>query len=123
MTDEARVKLLVQGRHLEVTDALRGYTQLKVERLSRFFATITKVDVVFEAAKDTTYTAKVIVGLPRNHTIVCSERERSLTAALDLTVETVERKLKEFKDRLQGKGHREKVTRRLRSDAEGEDLE
>jgi putative sigma-54 modulation protein len=107
------VKLLVQGRHLEITDALRGFTQLKVERLSRFFSPIMKVDVIFEANKDSTYTAKVIVGLPRNNTIVCTESDKTLTAALDLSIEAVERRLNAFKEKLRGKGDREKVTRRL----------
>jgi putative sigma-54 modulation protein len=107
------VKLLVQGRHLEITDALRGYTQLKIERMTRFFNPIMKVDVIFESNKDSTYTAKVIVGLPKNHTVVCSETEKTLTAALDLSVEAIERKLSHFKEKLRGKGDREKVTRRL----------
>lgn len=106
------MKLLVQGRHLQITDALRDYTQVKVERLSRFFSPIMKVHVIFAANKDSTYTAKVIVGLPRNKTIVYSESEKTLTAALDLAIDAIDRKLRAFKEKLRGKGHHEKVTRR-----------
>jgi len=107
------VKLIVQGKHGEVTDALRGYTQLKVERFSRFFANITKVDVHYDSNPDGTYEAKVVVHLPKHNTIVCSEREKTLTAALDLATESVERRLNDFKDKIRNKGDRERVTRRL----------
>jgi len=96
--------LLVQGRHLQVTDALRGYTQAKAKRLSRFFTRITKVDVFFTVNRDSTYTAKVVAELPRNKTIVCSENGKTLTAALDLAIDAVERKLSAFKEQLKGKG-------------------
>jgi putative sigma-54 modulation protein len=107
------VNLIVQGRHLEVTDALRGYAQQKIERLARYFNPIFKVEVTFEANKDATYQAKLIVHLPKNHTVVCTEREKTLTAALDLATEAVERRLSALKEKLRGKGDREKVTRRL----------
>ena len=110
---EASATILVQGRHLEITDALRGYTRTKAKRLSRFFAPIRKVDVFFNANRDSTYTAKVIVGLPRNKTIVCSENEKTLTAALDLTIDHVERKLSAFKEKLRAKGGRGKAVRQL----------
>ena len=107
------MELLVHGRHLAITDPLLGYTRAKVKRLSRFSNLILKVDIFFTANKDSSYTAKVIVGLPRNKTIVCSEREKTSTAALDLTMDTVERKLSAFKEKLRHKGNREKVARRL----------
>ncbi len=107
------MKLLVHGRHLAITDPLLGYTRAKVKRLSRFSNLILKVDIFFTANKDSSYTAKVIVGLPRNKTIVCSEREKTSTAALDLTMDAVERKLSTFKEKLRHKGNREKVARRL----------
>jgi ribosomal subunit interface protein len=107
------VKLLLQGRHLAITDALRGYTHRKVKRLLRFSSLVAKVDVTFDGSRHSTYTAKIIAGLPRNKTIVCSERDRTLTAALDRAVDSVERRLSTIKERLHRKGSREKVTRRL----------
>jgi putative sigma-54 modulation protein len=107
------VKLHVQGRHIEVTDALRGYTQLKIERFNRFFNNITKVDVTFESNRNGTFQAKVVVGLPKHKTIVCREKEKTLTAALDLATESVERSLNAFKEKLRRKGDRERVTQRL----------
>lgn len=109
------MKLLVQGRHLGITDALRTYAQLKVKRLSRFSSLIVKMDLIFDANKDSTYTAKIIGGLSRHKTIVCSERDKTLTAALDLAIDAVERKLSAIKEKLHRKGDREKVTRRLDS--------
>lgn len=107
------MKLLIQGRHLEVSEALREYATSKADRLERFFHPIIKVDVNFEANPDGAYTAKVIVGLPRNHTLVCTEPGKTLTAALDLCVEAIERKLGAFKEKVRGKGSRERVARRL----------
>ena len=107
------MKLQVYGRQLEIRDTLKGYTRTKVKRLSRFSRLILSVDVLFDANRDSTFTAKVIVGLLRNRTIVCSEREKSATAALDLAIDRVERKLGAVKERLHRRGNRGKVARRL----------
>lgn len=107
------MKLQVQGRRLEITEALRGYARTKAKRLSRFSNLILNVDIIFDANRDSTYAAKVIAGLRRNRTIVCSEREKSATAALDLAMDAVERKLSAIKEKLHRRGNREKVTQRL----------
>ena len=107
------MKLQIYGRHLEIRDTLKGYTRAKVKRLSRFSSLILSVDVLFDANRDSTYTAKVIVGLHRNRTIVCSEREKSATAALDLAMDAIERKLSAVKEKLHRRRNREKVARRL----------
>ena len=107
------MKLQVYGRQLEIRETLKGYTRAKMKRLLRFSSLILSVDVLFDANRDSTFAAKIIVGLPRNRTIVCSEREKSAMAALDLAMDRVERKLCAVKERLHRRGNREKVTRRL----------
>lgn len=107
------MKFIVQGRHVDVTEALKGYTQLKVERFNRFFPNLTKVEVFYEANPDGTYQAKIVVNLPKHKTLVCTEKEKTLTAALDLATESVERRLNDVKEKIRNKGDRERVTRRL----------
>jgi putative sigma-54 modulation protein len=107
------MKFIVQGRHVEITEALKGYTQLKVERFNRFFPNLTKVEVYFDSNPDGTFRAKVVVDLPKHKTLVCTENEKTLTAALDLATEAVERRLNDVKEKIRNKGDRERVTRRL----------
>lgn len=103
----------VTGRHLGTSEALKEYVTTKIGRLDKVWHNITKVEVIFDTIKDGHYESKIIVSLPRNHTIVCSEREKTLTAAFDLAMGSVERQLTDFKEKLRGKGERARETRRF----------
>lgn len=103
----------VTGRHLDTGEALKEYVTAKVSRLENVWHNITKVEVIFDSVKGGQYESKIIVGLPRNHTIVCSEREKTLTGAFDLALGSVERQLTDFKEKLRGKGERARETRRF----------
>lgn len=46
------MKLSLTGLHIEVTDAIREFTDNKVEKLSKFFESSTLVHVTFSAKKE-----------------------------------------------------------------------
>lgn len=107
------MKVVVQGHHVDVSEALREYTEEKVNRFTKFFQNISKVDIFFEGEKNGEYRAKVVVGLPKHKTVVCAEKGKTLYAALDLAADAAERSLNAFKEKLRRRDDRERVTRRL----------
>ncbi len=91
------------GRNLEITDAMRQYTEDKLAKLDRFSDQI--VDARVTMSHDTKQDAanpnkvEVQVNLPSG-IIRAEERSSDMYAAIDLVVDKLERQLKRFKGRL-----------------------
>ena len=97
------MNIVVSGKHIELTDALKGYAQEKFSKLETFFEHILRVDVTLTVedtkAKEERYTCDVTVSangmvLPAKVTAV------DLYASIDLCLEKIERQIKRFNEKL-----------------------
>jgi putative sigma-54 modulation protein len=96
------MKLLIHGRNLEVTPAIREYTEQKLTRAISHFDTIVKeADVHLSVARNPRVpqqTAEVTVFA--NGTVIrAQERSENLYASIDLVAGKLCRQLRRFKDR------------------------
>lgn len=90
------------GRNLDITDAMRSYTEDKLDKLSRFSDQIVDAKVVMSYANNggAEAPAKVEVQVNVPNGIVRAEEAGADTyAATDLVVDKLERQLKRFKGR------------------------
>ncbi|NDG74859.1 MAG: ribosome-associated translation inhibitor RaiA [Synechococcaceae bacterium WB8_1B_136] len=107
------MKLLIHGRNLEVTPAIRDYTEEKLTRaISHFDGLVKEADVHLSVARNPRVpqqTAEVTIFA--NGTVIrAQERSENLYASIDLVVGKLSRQLRHYKDRLkeqhQGPVHR-----------------
>ncbi len=103
------MKLLIHGRNLDVTPALREYTETKLERAIHHFDDLVKeADVHLSVARNPRVpqqTAEVTVFA--NGTVIrAQERSENLYASIDLVASKLARQLRRFKERHSGHGHR-----------------
>jgi len=98
------VKITVTGRHMEVTDVIRSYAVDKIERLTRYFANIQRMEVIFNREKDGKFSAEFIAHAPRGSVLVVHAAGASATAAADTALEKMERHLVKLKDKLKKNG-------------------
>ncbi len=96
------MKLLIHGRNLELTPALREYTQSKLQRAFHHFEGMVKeADIHLSVARNPRVpqqTAEVTVFA--NGTIIrAQERSESLYASIDLVASKLSRQLRRYKDR------------------------
>ena len=97
-----KMKLLIHGRNLELTPALREYTQSKLEKAIHHFSEMVKeADVHLSVAKNPRVpqqTAEVTVFA--NGTVIrAQERSQNLYASIDLVANKLCRQLKRYKER------------------------
>ncbi len=97
-----KMKLLIHGRNLELTPALREYTQSKLEKAIHHFGEMVKeADVHLSVAKNPRVpqqTAEVTVFA--NGTVIrAQERSQNLYASIDLVANKLCRQLKRYKER------------------------
>ena len=102
------MKLLIHGRNLELTPALREYTQSKLEKAIEHFGEMVKeADVHLSVAKNPSVpqqTAEVTVFA--NGTIIrAQERSQNLYASIDLVATKLSRQLRKYKERQKDHHH------------------
>jgi putative sigma-54 modulation protein len=91
------------GRNLEITDAMRQYTEDKLAKLDRFSDQIVdaRVTMSHDNKQDAANPNKVEVQVNLPSGIIrAEERSADMYAAIDLVVDKLERQLKRFKGRL-----------------------
>jgi putative sigma-54 modulation protein len=96
------MKLLIHGRNLEVTPAIRDYTESKLARAIHHFDDMVKeADVHLSVARNPRVpqqTAEVTV-FANGLVIRAQERSENLYASIDLVASKLSRQLRRFKDR------------------------
>ncbi|NLZ93897.1 MAG: ribosome-associated translation inhibitor RaiA [Firmicutes bacterium] len=95
------MKLLVRGRNIEVTDALKNYAEKKLSRIDKYFT--------FDAEAQVTMTVergihKVEVTAGINGMILrAEEATEDMYASIDQVVDKLERQLRKYKTRINRK--------------------
>ena len=96
------MKLLIHGRNLDVTSALRDYTEAKLERaVQHYNDMVVEADVHLSVARNPRapqQTAEVTVFA--NGTVIrAQERSENLYASIDLVANKLTRQLRRYKER------------------------
>ena len=97
------MNLNVSGHHLEVTPAIRGYVQGKLERITRHFDHVIDAHVILSVDK-LRQKAEVTMHV-RGKDIHCESEEQDLYAAIDLLADKLDRQVLKYKGKRNGKPH------------------
>ena len=89
------MNLNVSGHHLEVTPAIRGYVQGKLERVKRHFDHVIDAHVILSVDK-LRQKAEITLRV-RGKDIHCACEEQDLYAAIDLLVDKLDRQVQKYK--------------------------
>lgn len=92
------MQLNVSGHHVEVTESLRDYVGVKVEKITRHFDIVSDVQCILTVEKlrhKAEATASVNGG-----TIYCDHTEEDMYAAIDGLVDKLERRVRKYKEKL-----------------------
>ena len=94
------MNLVVAGRHVDVTEAMKNYARQKVEKLSKYFNRLSSVKVTMdiEAGK---HSVEIVATAVKGATLVAHHKDDDMYAAIDLATAKLERQLKRLKEKLQ----------------------
>lgn len=97
------MKLVIQGKNIDITEAIREHVQQKIEKaVSHFQALTTEVDVNLSVARNPRITPKQTaeVTIYANGTVIrAEESSENLYASIDLVADKITRQLRKYKDR------------------------
>jgi putative sigma-54 modulation protein len=92
------MNILVTGRHLEVTPALKTYTEKKIKKFDRYLSNISEASVTISVEK---YRHKVEVLLKVNGVLIQAEGiTGDVYSAIDEVSEKLQRQIKKYKEKL-----------------------
>ncbi len=97
----------ITGRHFELTEAIKAYADSAVEGLNKYHLDIISANTVISANEKNGkkgFVTEFIVNLKDKNTIVITQNDKDVYAAIDLAIERVKKALRRHSDKI--KGHR-----------------
>ncbi len=97
------MKLVIQGKNIEITDAIREYVNQKIEKaVSHFQSLTTEVDIHLSVARNPRINPKQTaeVTIYANGSVIRAEEStENLYASIDLVADKIARQLRKFKEK------------------------
>ncbi|MGI6065839.1 MAG: ribosome hibernation-promoting factor, HPF/YfiA family [Bacillota bacterium] len=95
------MRIIIKGRNIEVTGALREYVEKRVGKLDKFIGELDEAQVTLLVEKDR---HRVEVTMPLNGFILRGEEQTGdMYSSIDLVVEKLEKQIEKYKTRLNRK--------------------
>ncbi len=97
----------ITGRHFELTEAIKAYADSAVEGLNKYHLDIISANTVISANEKNGkkgFVTEFIVNLKDKNTIVITQNDKDVYAAIDLAIERLKKSLRRHADKI--KGHR-----------------
>ena len=92
----------ITGKHVEITDAIRVHAEEKVEKLPRYYDSITQIEVVLEGNEGGKQCVEIIVHAEHNDLLIAKEMGTDTYACIDAAVHKMERQLRKTKEKQRG---------------------
>jgi len=109
----------ITGRHFELTEPIKAYADSAVDGLNKYHLDIISANTVISANEKNGkkgFTTEFIVNLKDKNTIVITQNDKDVYAAIDLAIERVKKSLRRHADKI--KSHRIMSFKDLGAEAE-----
>jgi len=98
------MKRSITGRHFDLTEAIKNYAEAAVDVVDKYNLDITTANTVISKSEKKGFAVEFIVNLKDKNTIVITQTDKDVYAAIDLAIERVKKSLRRHSDKI--KGHR-----------------
>ena len=102
---EVHMHIYVNGRNIEITDAIKAYVKEKFGKVANHYDQIQGIDVVLSVIKNPAASGKHVAEVSCKMTtgvVRCEESADSMYASIDLLADKLDRQVKKFKDKTLG---------------------
>ena len=92
----------ITGKHVEMTDAIRAHAEEKVEKLPRYYNSISQIEVILEGNEGGMQGVEILVHAEHNDLLVARETGTDTYTCIDAAVHKMERQLRKAKEKQRG---------------------
>jgi len=101
------MKIILKGRNIEITQALRDYVDKRVGKLSKYIEELDEAHVTLVVTKER---HRVEVTIPLNGLILRGEEETAdMYSSVDLVIEKLEKQIEKYKTRINKKAKNQSI--------------
>jgi putative sigma-54 modulation protein len=98
------VQLTVTGRHLQISDEMKGYAETKAGRLPHFYDRLESAEVVLDHI-NATFTVEIVARADHKHVFVAHAQGGDFHEAYDIAIDKIGRQLARHKERMRNRKH------------------
>ena len=94
--------IYVNGRNIEVTDAIKAYVKEKIGKVTHHYDQIQGIEVILSVIKNPAASGKHVAEVTcklNSGAIHCEESVESMYASIDLLADKLDRQVKKYKDK------------------------
>ncbi len=106
------MRIYVNGRNIEITDAIKAYAKEKIGKVANHYDQITGIDVVLSVIKNPSvaenHTAEVSCKFTTGQVQV-AETAESMYASIDLVADKLDRQVKKYKEKNKAKSYTDSI--------------
>jgi putative sigma-54 modulation protein len=103
---ERHVDIIISGRHLEITDAIRAYAEEKAGKLPKFYDLVQSIEIILDGCGDAkVMRAEIIVGAEHKNRFVAHHESDDLYGCIDQALHKVQTQLTAHKERFRNRKH------------------
>ncbi len=106
----------ITGRHFDLTETIKLYADSALDGLNKYHLDIISGSTIISANSKKGFDVEFIVNLKDKNTIVITQSDKDVYAAIDLAIERVKKSLRRHADKI--KGHRIMSFKDLGAEAE-----
>jgi len=88
----------ITGRHMELTEAMRAYTEKKIARLSKYNNRVSEIEVIHDC-EGQLKKVEIILKVDNHQPFVVNHSDEDAYACLDSAVDKIERQLTKHKEK------------------------
>lgn len=107
------MRIHVNGRNIEITDAIKAYAKEKIGKAANYYDQITGIDVVLTVIKNPSVSENHVAEVNCKFTsgsVVVEEKAESMYASIDLVADKLAAQVKKYKEKnLKAKTHNDSI--------------
>jgi len=90
----------IVGRGIELTDAIKNYAESAFEAIKKYNLDIISANMVVSDSKKGEFTVEFVINVKDKHTVVITQKDKDLYAAIDIALERAKKSLRRYADKL-----------------------
>ena len=107
------MQIILKGKNIELTDALRGYALEKIGKSDRYFQWASKIEIELSVEMNPSIAesqgAEVTVFANNGPSIRANAKSPDMYASIDEIADKLEKQLKKYKEKIEAKNHKESI--------------
>jgi len=95
----------IVGRGIELTDPIKNYAESAFEAIKKYNLNIISANIVVSDSKKGEFTVEFVINVKDKHTVVITQRDKDLYAAIDLALDRAKKNLRRYADKIKDHNH------------------